>query len=90
MRVADVASIVIISPVGPVSEAAVCEVAFQERALRAVLVVDDPAPGCAQEVEGALGLADGEVALELEGGDERGDVVGQFGRDGADWGPVVC
>ena len=48
-----------------------------------------PVPAAADEVESPSCLADGEVCLDLERGHERGDVVGEFGSDGANGRRIV-
>jgi hypothetical protein len=54
---------------GAICEGVVGEVAFDDGATGAVEVVEVPAPGAADQVEGAACLADGEVGLDLEGGE---------------------
>ena len=72
-----IARIVVVAPVRAVSKAPVVgKVAFDQRAHRAVGVVEIPAPHAMNEVEGATGLAGGEVRAQFEGADEWRDVGG--------------
>lgn len=88
MRVRRVRRVVAVPTVGAVSKRAVLQVALDDGATRPVRVVEVPAPAATDEVEGPVRLAYGEVRLDLEGGDEGGDVFGEFGGDGADGRPV--
>jgi len=59
--------IVVVAVVGAVAKGAVREVTFDECAGCAGGVVEVPAPGAADEVEGTGGLVGGEVAFDFEG-----------------------
>lgn len=85
-----VASIVIIAPATPVPETSVREKALDDGALSPVGVVEIPAPAPSDELQGSSSSADGKVALDLEGGDEGTDVVGEFRGDGAEVVPEGC
>ena len=67
MRVRCVCIVVVITVGSAVAEGAVGEVAFDECTSCAGGVVEIPAPGAADEVEGASGLVGGEVAFDFEG-----------------------
>jgi len=78
-----------VAAVRSVSEGAVGGVTFDQGGLGGVGVIDDPAPGAAEEVKGSGGVALVETAEELEGGDEGGDAVWEFGSNWADGSPVL-
>lgn len=88
MRMARVAVIIRIAVLTPIAETAVGEVAFDAGARCAVGRGEVPAPGAADQVEGAEGLICCEVAFDFEGLAEADEVVGEFGGEGADADPV--
>lgn len=88
VRVRCVGRVVVVAFGGAVAEGAVGEVAFDTGAGCAGGVVQVPAPGGADQVESARGLARREVSFDLEGLREADDVVGEFGGDGSDGAPV--
>jgi hypothetical protein len=89
MAVTRVARIAAVAPVRAISERPVGEVVFDEGALGGVGVVEEPAPGCAEERQGALGVADSEAAEQFKGCFERRNVEWELGACGADRGPIA-
>ena len=89
MRMARVAVIIRIAVLTPIAETAVGEIAFDTSAGCAVGRGEIPAPGAADQVEGAEGLVCCEVAVYFEGLAEADEVVGELGGEGADADPVL-
>ena len=88
MRMARVAVIVIVSSAIPISKAPIRQISLEQRALRRVLIIDDPAPSPTQQVQSPIWLSGSNVRAKLEGRYEWGDVFWELGRHSADRSPV--
>ena len=88
MRVARIRPIHII-PIIRILERTIGVVAFDAGTAGSVWVVKVPAPAEADQVQCALSLSDGKLALYFEGLDKGDDVGGEFWGYGADGAPVL-